>query len=67
MVHVWHISVCAIYVLLVQFVCVTNMTCGLYESCMSSMFAVGSMFDMCVCVIYEWLVFVVYVCMCFGL
>ena len=54
------------YIYAVGSVCVTNMTCGLYESCMSSIFAVGSMFDMSV-VIYEWLVFVVYVCMCFGL
>ena len=48
MVCVWHMSICAIYVLSVRFVCVTNIKYRLYKFCMWSMFAVGSMFGLCV-------------------
>lgn len=71
-VTVWHISVYVICLLLVQFVYGTNMTYGLYESCMWcmccvwSMFAVCSVFSLCVtcdiCVVYG--VVLVYVCTC---
>lgn len=67
--HVWHISICVICVLLVKFICGTNIRYGLYEFCMWCFCVVLPMLFMvclvCVsCMIYVWFVFVVYVYWC---